>query len=91
MQNKPLKVVPRLNGKQIDIFTMYRRVAKLGGSAKVSAEKRWGDIADGEPLHPPRCTRYTHPALRLSGPRLARPTARANPAWEKGSVVNSNR
>ena len=54
MQNKPLKVVPRLNGKQIDIFTMYRRVAKLGGSAKVSAEKRWGDIADGEPLHPPR-------------------------------------
>ena len=59
MQNKPLKVVPRLNGKQIDIFTMYRRVAKLGGSAKVSAEKRWGDIADGEPLHPPRYTRYT--------------------------------
>ena len=81
MQNKPLKVVPRLNGKQIDIFTMYRRVAKLGGSAKVSAEKRWGDIADGE----------HRPALRLSGPRLARPTARANPAWEKGSVVNSHR
>eukprot|EP01046_Picozoa_sp_COSAG06_P068918 COSAG06_NODE_18556_length_881_cov_4.312020_2_plen_83_part_01 len=24
--NKPLKVVPRLNGKQIDIFTLYRRV-----------------------------------------------------------------
>ena len=88
MQNKPLKVVPRLNGKQIDIFTMYRRVAKLGGSAKVSAEKRWGDIADGEPLHPPR---YIHPALPLSGPRLARRTARANPAWEKRSLVNSNR
>ena len=44
--NKPLKVVPRLNGKQIDIFTLYRRVAKMGGSAKVTADGKWGVIAD---------------------------------------------
>lgn len=45
-QSKPLKVVPRLNGKQIDIFTLYRRVAKMGGSAKVTADRKWGAIAD---------------------------------------------
>eukprot|EP01047_Picozoa_sp_COSAG01_P080594 COSAG01_NODE_15734_length_1305_cov_1.326700_2_plen_296_part_01 len=34
-QQIPLKVIPRLNGKQIDIFALYRFVARQGGSAAV--------------------------------------------------------
>jgi histone demethylase JARID1 len=45
-QNIPLKVVPRLNGKQIDIFTLYRFVARLGGHHKVTKDAKWAQVAD---------------------------------------------
>lgn len=46
-QQIPLKVIPRLNGKQIDIFALYRFVARQGGSAAVGRSPGgWGAVAD---------------------------------------------
>ena len=41
----PLKAVPRLDGKQLDLFAMYRWVMRMGGSQKMEAAK-WTQLGD---------------------------------------------
>lgn len=39
----PIKVLPRLDGRQIDMFTLYRLVVRFGGHTKVTAAAKWSD------------------------------------------------
>ena len=53
----PIKMLPRLDGKQIDMFTLYRRVVRMGGHKKVTADGKWGEVADDLKVSPRLGTR----------------------------------
>ena len=43
----PLKVVPRLDGKQLNLFALYRYVMRVGGHEKMSSpQDLWPQVAD---------------------------------------------
>ena len=33
--------MPRMGGKELDLYKLYRSVTALGGCAKVTADKKW--------------------------------------------------
>lgn len=43
-EGKAPKKPPSFGGREVDLFRMYRAVAKRGGYAAVTEEKRWKDI-----------------------------------------------
>jgi histone demethylase JARID1 len=43
-EGKAPKKPPSFGGREVDLFRMYRVVAKRGGYAAVTEEKRWKDI-----------------------------------------------
>ncbi|KYO47672.1 AT-rich interactive domain-containing protein 2 [Alligator mississippiensis] len=45
-RGSPLKKIPVVGGKELDLHALYTRVTTLGGFGKVSEKNQWGEIAE---------------------------------------------
>lgn len=48
----PVKRIPLLGGKELDLYHLYNKVQSLGGSARVTEERLWGEISRSFNLPP---------------------------------------
>jgi len=52
-EGKAPKKPPMFGGREVDLYKMYRAVAKRGGYAAVTDEKKWKDIVRVLQVRPP--------------------------------------
>jgi histone demethylase JARID1 len=48
----PIKVLPRLDGRQMDMFALYRLVVRLGGHKQVTLHGKWSGVASELKISP---------------------------------------
>ena len=48
---KPLKKIPDVSGRVIDLHLLYTLVGKRGGFEKTSADRKWSDVAEHMNMH----------------------------------------
>lgn len=51
--------VPQIGGRELDLYELYQKVIRRGGSIKVTARKLWKDIVNEFDL-PSSCTSASH-------------------------------
>jgi len=41
----PLRRIPTLGGRELDVYHLYQKVKSLGGAEAVSQARLWGEVA----------------------------------------------
>ena len=75
-KNKPLKTLPNLQGRQIDLHLLHTVVNRMGGFDKVTAEKNWHAVVHSMNLHHAQKDRAI-PALKKHYSTILLPFERA--------------
>lgn len=48
---QPLRKIPQVSGRELDLHLLYTQVKRRGGFEKASADRKWGEIAEGMNMH----------------------------------------